>query len=218
MHDRIDRDKRKRQARWASHRLEHPDKRVDLRLVYSGCLTPISLPQRPQSRCAFLSRQIRRAHRRILPDLEMRALIDRFERTLDDDASARRSLLPLPASGTLAFAFARLLLLRWGTEYIYLLLMELTRRAAELPRDITADRPVNKRILGISAEASDKYVRLTFEGSRRGRLLLLLVLLFGSLPLPERTEGARLEDEGKVGGSEDCASSCSTMWMRRKPK
>jgi hypothetical protein len=102
--------------------------------------------------------------------------------------------------------------------HIHLLLMELTRRAVELPRHITADRPVNKRILGISTKAPEKYVRLTFEDSRRGRLLLLLVLLCGWLPLPERTEGARLKDEGKVGGSEDCASSCSMMWIRRKPK
>jgi hypothetical protein len=110
---------------------EHLRKRVDLRLVYSRCLTPVS----SQSRRALLSRQIRRARRRVLPNLVMRALVDRFKRTLDDDASARRRLLPLSASGTLAFALPRLLLLWWCTEYIHLLLMELTRRAAELPRD-----------------------------------------------------------------------------------
>jgi len=109
---------------------EHLGKRVDLRLVYSGCLTSTS----SQYRRALLSRQFRRVRRRILPD-PMRALVDWFERTLDDDASARRRLLPLPASGTLAFPLAQLLLLRWRTEDIYLLRMQLTRRAAELPRD-----------------------------------------------------------------------------------
>src|ERR1700761_201098 len=108
---------------------EHLGKRVDLRLVYSGCLTPIS----SQSCRALLSSQIRRARRHILPD-QMRAFVDWFERTLDDDA-ARRRLLPLPASGTLAFPLPRRLLLRWPTEDIHLLLMQLTRRTAKLPRD-----------------------------------------------------------------------------------
>jgi hypothetical protein len=111
---------------------EHLDKRVDLRIVSSGCLTPISSQSR---HCAVLSRQIRRAHRSILSDLVVRGLVDLLERTLDEDASARRALLPLPASGMLVFALARLLLLRWRTEYIHPLLMEFTRRAGELPRD-----------------------------------------------------------------------------------
>jgi hypothetical protein len=82
---------------------------------------PLVLPQLlPQScRCALLSRRIRRACRRILPDLVMWALVHQFTSTLDEDASARRRLLPLPASGTLAHALLQLLLLQWRiyTEY-----------------------------------------------------------------------------------------------------
>jgi hypothetical protein len=51
----------------------------------------------------------------------------------------------------------------------------------------------------MSAEAPEKYVRLMFDGGLRGRLLLLFMLLCGWLPLPEWTEEARLEEEGKVG-------------------
>ena len=110
--------------------------------MHLGCLTPIrslslTLGSLPLSRRALLllsllrlNRQIRRACRRILAELRvMRALVDRFERTLDP--SARRRLLALPpTSGT--FALARL---RWCTEDIHILLMELTRRASEFPRD-----------------------------------------------------------------------------------
>jgi hypothetical protein len=86
-----------------------------------------------------------------------------------------------------------------STEFIHLLLMELTRRAAELPRDITTDCPVNERILGISAEAPEKYVGLTFDGGCHGRLLLVFGLLCGWFPLPEWTEVAWLGEEGMVG-------------------
>ena len=52
--------------------------RVDLRLVYSGCLTPSQSRSR-----ALLSRQIRRVRRRILHGL-MKGLVNWFERTHDD--------------------------------------------------------------------------------------------------------------------------------------
>src|ERR1700761_6900116 len=65
--------------------------------------------------------------------------------------------------------------------------------------DITADHPANKRIIGFSTEAPEKYVPLIFGGDRRGKLSLLLEFLRNGLPLPEWTDKARLEEEGKVG-------------------
>ena len=40
---------------------------------------------------------------------------------------------------------------------------------------------------------------MTLDGDRRGRLSLLLEFLRDGLPLPEWTDKARLEEEGKVG-------------------
>ncbi len=52
----------------------------------------------------------------------------------------------------------------------------------------------------MNCEGPEKYVRLMFDGGRRGSpLLLLLLLLCGGHPLFELTEEAKLEQEGKVG-------------------
>jgi len=114
--------------------------------VYLGrrLSTPIRSLPLPQSRAQLLSlnRQIRRARRRILPELRvvMRALVDRFERTLD--TSTRHGLLALPSSTCGTLALARL----WRrTEDIRLLLMELTGRAPELPRNTAHQLDVRRR-------------------------------------------------------------------------
>jgi hypothetical protein len=78
-----------RDSKMGSHRLRAESILASALIcaLCTRCLTSISLPQvLPQShRCALLSRKIRCARRRILPDLVMRGLVDRFERTLGDD-------------------------------------------------------------------------------------------------------------------------------------
>jgi hypothetical protein len=86
-----------------------------------------------------------------------------------------------------------------STEFIHLLLMELTRRTAELPWDITTDRPVNERILGISAEAPEKYVGLTFDGGPSWQTVIIYVAL--RLVSLARMDGSSLARGRGEGGT-----------------